>query len=150
MSAIMKALEKGINGSSALIAVAAFIVCWLVLGGIPGISPMGIASAVVVGLGSGVLIGKFTEYYTSYEYGPTKEISKQAETGPATVIIAGVAEGMKSTWASLAIIIVAIMTVSAPIPTVSVDGFRFFASIQCDRGSSSQMAERQWFLTART
>jgi len=109
MSAIMKALEKGINGSSALIAVAAYIVCWFVLGGIPGISPMGIASAVVVGLGSGVLIGKFTEYYTSYEYGPTKEISKQAETGPATVIIAGVAEGMKSTWASLAIIIVAIM-----------------------------------------
>ena len=109
MSAIMKALEKGINGSSALIAVAAFVVCWAVLGGIPGISAMGIAGAVVVGLAAGVFIGKFTEYYTSYEYAPTREIAKQAETGPATVIIAGVAEGMKSTWASLAIIIIAIM-----------------------------------------
>jgi len=109
MSAIMKALEKGINGSSILIAVAALVVCPLVLSGIPGISPIGIAFAVIIGLFAGVAIGKFTEYYTSYEYGPTKEISKQAETGAATVIIAGVAEGMKSTWASLAIIILAII-----------------------------------------
>jgi K(+)-stimulated pyrophosphate-energized sodium pump len=32
---------------------------------------------------------------------PTKRIAQQALTGPATVIIAGIAEGMKSTWASL-------------------------------------------------
>jgi len=109
MSQIMKALARGINGSSLLIAVAALVVCPAVLWGVPGVSALGIAGAVIIGLVAGVGIGWFTEYYTSYEYKPTQEIAKQAETGSATVIIAGVAEGMKSTWASLAIIIVAIM-----------------------------------------
>jgi Na+/H+-translocating membrane pyrophosphatase len=62
-----------------------------------------------VGLLAGWGIGQFTERYTSYDYAPTRRISEQGQTGAATVIIAGVAEGMKSTWASLAIIIVAIM-----------------------------------------
>ncbi len=109
MQAIMEALAKGINGSSLMIAVAAVLVCWAVLSGIPGISWFGISLSVIIGLAAGVAIGKFTEIYTSYDFQPTKDIAAQAETGAATVIIAGVAEGMKSTWASLAIIIVAIM-----------------------------------------
>ena len=109
MGQLMKALEKGVNGSSIFIAIAAFAVCGLLLGGIPHVNWWGIALAVIIGLFAGVFIGKFTEYYTSYEYGPTKNIAEQAVTGSATVIIAGVAEGMKSTWASLTIIIIAIL-----------------------------------------
>src|SRR5690606_33923741 len=44
-----------------------------------------------------------------YEKPPTQAIANQALTGPATVIISGVAEGMKSTWASLLTTAVAIM-----------------------------------------
>jgi len=50
-----------------------------------------------------------TEYYTSYEHTPTRRIAEQALTGPATVIIAGIAEGMKSTWAGLVIVMIAIL-----------------------------------------
>ncbi|MCB9853053.1 MAG: sodium-translocating pyrophosphatase [Phycisphaerales bacterium] len=109
MSQIMKALGKGIVWSSIGIAVATYVVCFLVLRGMEGVSWAGIATSVVIGLFAGVGIGYFTERYTSYDYPPTQEIAEQAQTGAATLIIAGIAEGMKSTWASLTIIIVAIL-----------------------------------------
>ncbi len=109
MGQLMSALGKGVNGSSVMIAVAAYGICYVLLKEVDGVTWYGVASSVVVGLFAGIIIGKATEYYTSYEYKPTQEIAGQAETGAATVIIAGVAEGMKSTWASLATIIVAIM-----------------------------------------
>ncbi len=115
MAQLMGALNRGINGSSVLIAVAAFFVCWILLGGIDQTAEgyqirwYGIWGSIVSGLFAGVIIGKATEYYTSYDYRPTREISTQGITGPATIIIGGIAEGMKSTWASLSTIIVAIM-----------------------------------------
>ncbi len=109
MAQLMSALNKGLLVSSGVILAATYIVCWLLLSGIEGVSAFGVASSVAVGLVAGWGIGQFTEYYTSYDYGPTKRIAEQAKTGAATVIIAGVAEGMKSTWAALAIIIIAIL-----------------------------------------
>jgi K(+)-stimulated pyrophosphate-energized sodium pump len=109
MAQLMGALNKGIVGSSVMIAIAGAIVCYLLLGGIEGVKWWGIWMSMLSGLFAGVIIGKATEYYTSYDYAPTKRIAEQGITGPATIIIAGVAEGMKSTWASLATIIVAIM-----------------------------------------
>ncbi len=109
MGDLMGALGKGVNGSSALIVIATFIITYVLLGDIEGVKWYGVAGSVVAGLIAGIIIGKATEYYTSYEYQPTKDIAEQALTGPATVIIAGVAKGMKSTWMSLATIIVAIL-----------------------------------------
>ena len=109
MAVLMRALNKGIWGSSAMIAVAAGLVCWLLLGGIEGVNWYGIWGSILAGLIGGLIIGYSTEYYTSYDYKPTKDISAQAITGPATLIIGGIAEGMKSTWAALGTIIVAIM-----------------------------------------
>ncbi len=114
MGQLMGALGKGVNGSSAMIAVAAGGVCWVLFSGLEGtagdvVNWWGIWIAIVTGLVAGIIIGKSTEYYTSYEYAPTKHISCQAITGPATVIISGIATGMKSTWASLLTIVVAIM-----------------------------------------
>ena len=65
--------------------------------------------AVAVGLGAGVIIGISTEYYTSYEYGPTKGISARSTTGPATVIISGFATGMLSTVIPLIVIAAAVI-----------------------------------------
>ncbi|MGI6112974.1 MAG: sodium-translocating pyrophosphatase [Mahellales bacterium] len=53
--------------------------------------------AVLSGLVAGVIIGQLTEYYTSSDYKPVKDIAIQSETGSATNIIAGMAVGMKST-----------------------------------------------------
>ena len=52
---------------------------------------------VLVGLVAGQAIGTASEYYTSYEYSPTKKLAEQAETGPATIMIGGLGLGMIST-----------------------------------------------------
>jgi len=116
MSVLMAALNRGINGSSIFIALAAGVVCYLLLGpSFPQAADgyqvcwYGIWGSIVSGLFAGVIIGKATEYYTSYDFNPTREVSAQGITGPATIIIGGLAEGMKSTWASLLTIIVAIL-----------------------------------------
>jgi len=109
MKDLMAALMRGVMGSSILILVAAFGICYLLLGDIEGVSWLGIFGAICVGMISGLIIGKATEYYTSYDFKPTQEVSANAETGAGTVIISGLAEGMKSTWMSLLTVIVAIM-----------------------------------------
>ena len=63
---------------------------------------------VLVGLVAGQIIGTSSEYFTSYEFGPTKDLAAQAETGPATVIIAGLGLGMLSTLIPGVMVVVAI------------------------------------------
>jgi inorganic pyrophosphatase/K(+)-stimulated pyrophosphate-energized sodium pump len=103
---LLAALAKGINFSTVAIVAATFVVSFLLLDGF-GFSrlflSLGVATSVIVGLLAGWLIGKWTEYSTSNEYTPTKELADQALTGPATIIIGGVAEGMLSTWAPVLI-----------------------------------------------
>ena len=98
--ALLAALAKGINFSTVAIVVATFAITFLLM---RGFSHLGIAVSVIVGLVAGWLIGKWTEYSTSNEYAPTKELADQALTGPATIIIGGIAEGMLSTWAPVLI-----------------------------------------------
>ena len=69
-----------------------------------GFDYIGVAISVIVGLSAGWLIGKWTEYSTSNEYAPTKDLADQAVTGPATIIIGGVAEGMLSTWVPVLVV----------------------------------------------
>ena len=109
MKQLMGALMRGVMGASVLILAASAVVCYFLLGPVAGVSWLGVFGAICAGMIAGLIIGKATEISTSYDYGATREISANAETGPATVIIAGIAEGMKSTWMSLLTVIVAIM-----------------------------------------
>ena len=52
---------------------------------------------ILTGLSAGIIIGLSTEYYTSYDYGPVKEVAENSQTGAATVMISGLATGMIST-----------------------------------------------------
>ena len=97
--ALLAALAKGINLSTVAIVGASLVLTWMLLGW----SHIGVAISVIIGLVAGWLIGKWTEYSTSNEYKPTQELADQALTGPATIIIGGVAEGMLSTWAPVLI-----------------------------------------------
>jgi len=91
---LLKALRKGVYAATGATAVAAFFLVWILL----GTSFLGVWVSVLVGLGAGVLIGYWTEYSTSDEYSPTRDLADQSLTGPATIIIGGIADGMKSVW----------------------------------------------------
>lgn len=104
---LLGALRRGVYFSSILIVIAAFFV----VRGFMGMENIGIFLAIVVGLVAGNIIGFFTEYYTSDHYKPTQKLAGQSETGPATLIIGGLALGMKSTW--IPVITVVIGTIGA-------------------------------------
>ena len=102
-SVLLKALGRGINTSTFLVTFAAVgLTYWLFDGKF-----LSISISVVVGLLAGWIIGKWTEYSTSDEFKPTQDLAEQAVTGPATLIIGGVAEGMKSVWVPVIVICVA-------------------------------------------
>jgi Inorganic H+ pyrophosphatase len=88
---LLWALRRGIFAAAALLAVFALIIVlaldldfnwfWTIL----------------AGLLAGIVISLATEYYTSYDYTPTRQVSESSQTGAATVIISGIATGMLST-----------------------------------------------------
>ncbi len=111
MRQLMGSLNLGINGSAVGIAIASLPV--LLYLDLP--NKWQVWGAIVTGLVAGLIIGKVTEIFTSHEYKPTRAIAKQAQTGPATVIIEGIAVGMEST-AIPVITIIAAVAVSYYLP----------------------------------
>ena len=102
---LLKALRRGTNTSAVLIAVCAFPLVWFMLGR----DFIGLYAAVISGLLAGVLIGRFTEYYTSDTYNPTKHLAASSETGTATLVIDGISLGMMSTIMPVIIVSVCIL-----------------------------------------
>ena len=101
---LLNALRKGTWVSGIIIAVASFFLIKTVFP-----DKIGIWGSVITGLIAGILIGFFTEYYTSDTYKPTKKLAGMAETGSATVIIGGLSLGMLSTVIPVLIIGIAIL-----------------------------------------
>ncbi|MCL2388475.1 MAG: sodium-translocating pyrophosphatase, partial [Defluviitaleaceae bacterium] len=100
--------------TAAIIAVVAFApVTWFVMRGMgdhTGLPPWwGLYIAIVTGVVAGTLIAYFTEYFTSTHYKPAKNLAAASETGAATIIIAGISLGMKSTVAPVIIVILGIV-----------------------------------------
>lgn len=106
MRQLMGSLNLGINGSAVGIAICAIPVLWIL--DLP--NKWQIWGAIIAGLAAGLIIGKVTEIFTSHDYKPTRAIAKQAETGPATVIIEGIAVGMESTAIPVITVIGAVAT----------------------------------------
>ena len=108
---LLKSLHFGVYLSSALIVLGGLGLLNFMLGDIASdkVSWIGIWGTIVAGLAAGLTIAWGTERYTSYEHKPTQRIAEQAQMGPATVIISGIAEGMISAWIPLLTTVVAII-----------------------------------------
>lgn len=98
---LLTSLRRGTYISSVLSALGSAALIYVILP-----EHAGVFWAVISGLIAGVLIGFFTEYFTSDSYKPTQKLSKSSETGSATIIIDGLALGMLST--AIPVIIVAV------------------------------------------
>ena len=97
-----KALKLGTYVASIIVLIAAVALSKMLFGNFNA------AIAVIAGLIVGLLIGSVTEYYTSGDYKPVKEIAQQSETGAATTIISGLGVGMKSTAVPILLICIGI------------------------------------------
>lgn len=87
------ALNTGIVATTLMIAMASYPLTRQMLGP----EHMGVYWAILSGLIAGTVIGYVTEYYTSADHGPTREIARAAREGAGTVIISGLSAGMVST-----------------------------------------------------
>jgi K(+)-stimulated pyrophosphate-energized sodium pump len=105
-SHLAAALHRGTNFAMIVTAIGVAGLAYWVFADVDGVDNwIGIWIAVVAGLVVGWLVGKISEWFTSDHYKTVKEIARQAQTGPATVIISGIAEGMRS--AAFSVIVVA-------------------------------------------
>ena len=77
--------------AAVITSLTTFLFCWL--------SPLGwnILGEVMLGLGAGIAIGFFSEYFTSTRFKPTRELARMNQDGPAVGVTEGMALGMIST-----------------------------------------------------
>eukprot|EP00929_Paragymnodinium_shiwhaense_P023936 TRINITY_DN14870_c0_g1_i1.p1 TRINITY_DN14870_c0_g1~~TRINITY_DN14870_c0_g1_i1.p1 ORF type:complete len:887 (+),score=235.12 TRINITY_DN14870_c0_g1_i1:216-2663(+) len=117
LGALMWALDKGMLVANVLFLILAIVIV-VVLFGLTGEDDSTTDDdfgwkyfvCVVIGLLTGMAIGKGTEYFTSFDYGPTKSIKDRARTGPATVVIQGMGIGMISTILPTIFLAIAILS----------------------------------------
>jgi len=108
LGSLMWALEKGMYLAGGTFMVGAYFGTVTYLG-----LDIKIFYCVVIGLLAGIVIGKFTEYFTSFDFGPVISIKDRGSTGPATVVIQGLGVGMISCVPPTIVLAVAIVATSA-------------------------------------
>jgi K(+)-stimulated pyrophosphate-energized sodium pump len=105
----MAPINRGFLTAGILTVVGTLVVALVYIGDPDGlISNVGLRmfGAVVIGLVLAQVVSRITEYFTSTETAPVREIADAAETGPATTVLAGTSSGLESSvWAIVAIAI---------------------------------------------
>jgi len=103
MEALLGALRRGVFSASILTAIFAFLVIYF-LG-----ESIDLYWAVLAGLVAGVLIGESTNYFTSFAYKPTKDISRSSMSGAGANIVNGFANGLLSIAPPFIFVVVALL-----------------------------------------
>ena len=98
-----KALNNGTYVASIVTLIASAFLSNKIFGSFTAFIP------VIAGVLVGIIISKFTEYYTSDEHKPVQLIAKESETGHSTNIIAGLSVGMMSTVGPIVMIAIGII-----------------------------------------
>jgi K(+)-stimulated pyrophosphate-energized sodium pump len=100
MEMLLGIMRRAVYASSYAVAIVAFILVFLL-----GLD-IGVAISAVAGLVGGAMIGYTTEYFTSDNYRPTKDLAEASRSGAGVNLIKGLAVGMESTMAPVMIVIV--------------------------------------------
>ncbi len=104
-----KQLHVGTNTGMILAAAGTVAGAYWLFAGLEAVSnPLWLAGTMMVGLLAGWAIGLTSEYFTSDHYSPVKRLAREAETGDATVIVGGIAEGMLSAAPAVVLIVTAV------------------------------------------
>jgi K(+)-stimulated pyrophosphate-energized sodium pump len=103
MKALLNALRRGTFGASILTAIFAALTVYFLD------ASWGVLWAILTGLIAGVLIGESTNYFTSYEFGPTRGVAEASQTGAGTNVTKGFAVGLMSAVPAIIIIAIAII-----------------------------------------
>jgi len=91
-------INRGFATAGVLTVIGTFLVAWLYVGNLR------VFWAVVTGLVLAQIASRLTEYFTSTETAPVREIAAAARTGPATTVLSGISSGLESSvWAIIAI-----------------------------------------------
>ena len=97
-------INRGFFSAGGLTVLGTLAVSLLYVGNDNGNEGWKVFGAVLTGLVLAQVTSRITEYFTSTERKPVKEIASAAETGPATTVLSGVSSGLESSvWAILAI-----------------------------------------------
>ena len=125
MEALLNALRRGTFSAAILTAIFSFLVVYLLK------ADLNIFWAILIGLVAGVLIGESTNFFTSYVYKPTLEVSKASQTGAGTNIVSGFANGLMSTLPPVVLIAIAIIVAHhfADVYGVAVAGVGMLATL---------------------
>jgi inorganic pyrophosphatase len=110
LGALMWALERGMYLAGVFFIGCAYAICRQMF---PVDLAHKIFGCIVIGLVTGMLIGKTTEYFTSFDFGPVISIKDRGVTGPATVVIQGIGVGMISCAPTTVLLVACIMGCAA-------------------------------------
>jgi len=106
LNSLLRAINKGIYFAGVLVTAFSAGCCFILFK--DTVIAGKLFGCIMIGLVSGILIGAFTEYCTSYTESPTRNITKAGKTGPATVVIQGLGVGMIGTAVPTVIIVITI------------------------------------------
>ncbi|MGH9182569.1 MAG: sodium-translocating pyrophosphatase [Acidimicrobiales bacterium] len=100
----MAPINRGFLTAGILTIVGTGVVALAYVGNDNGNEGWRVFAAVVTGLVLAQVVSRLTEYFTSTERAPVREIAESARTGPATTVLSGISSGLESTvWAIIAI-----------------------------------------------
>src|SRR5579875_3372169 len=112
----MAPINRGFRLSAFLTLVGAFLVAqfW--------VHNLKVFWAVLVGVALALVASLITEYFTSTETRPVREVAESTRTGPATTVLSGISLGLESSvWAVLAIVVAIAAAVGLGGRNIDVD-----------------------------
>ena len=101
---LAQALHRGTYSAAALTAGGVFFLSNTMFADYSE-NPIGLFISVIIGLLVGITVGQISEWFTSDHHSIVKSIADQAKTGPATLVLSGISEGMRSAAFSVIVVV---------------------------------------------